>query len=158
MEESFKENVEKLDWKRIFEERYIIDRSVDRKVDSIISSQVGRMEKFQQVLSYGYAAKDALLRHMNTNDATEDVLARRYTPPLRYAKRNGDAHSWIRYYSSALLGCLHRTKATREWVQLLRGKDVPLERALAAFDMFVLHDREGDFDDVGCYHKPEGIC
>ncbi|MCJ1356924.1 MAG: hypothetical protein MMC33_006920 [Icmadophila ericetorum] len=35
-----------------------------------------------------------------------------------------------------------------EWAQLMQGKDVSLERALAAFDIFVLHDREGDFDDI----------
>ena len=78
MEENFKGDVQKLDWKKVFEERYNIDRLVDRKIDSILSSQVGRMEKFQQVLSYGYAAKDALLRHLNTDGSAEDVLSRRY--------------------------------------------------------------------------------
>jgi hypothetical protein len=38
--------------------------------------------------------------------------------------------------------------AIEEWVKLKAGKSVPLERALAAYDMLVLHDREGDFDDV----------
>ena len=38
--------------------------------------------------------------------------------------------------------------AIQEWVKLKDGSPVPLERALAAFDMFVLHNREGDFDDV----------
>ena len=38
--------------------------------------------------------------------------------------------------------------AIREWAKLNDGDLVPLERALAAFDMFVLHERDGDFDDV----------
>lgn len=55
----------------------------------------------------------------------------------------------IRYYSDAVLGYLHRTMAIEEWVKLKDGHPIPLERALAAFDMFVLHDREGDIDEVG---------
>ena len=44
--------------------------------------------------------------------------------------------------------------AIREWAKLNDGEVVPLERALAAFDMFVLREREGDFHDV-CFQKPE---
>ena len=39
--------------------------------------------------------------------------------------------------------------AIHEWTRLKDGEVVPLERALAAFDMFVLHERDGDFQDVG---------
>ena len=38
--------------------------------------------------------------------------------------------------------------AIQEWAKLREGHSVPLERALAAYDMLVLHDREGDFDGV----------
>jgi len=38
--------------------------------------------------------------------------------------------------------------AIKEWADLADRAEVSLERALAAFDMFVLHDREGDFDEV----------
>ncbi|KAL8895021.1 MAG: hypothetical protein Q9207_008328 [Kuettlingeria erythrocarpa] len=38
--------------------------------------------------------------------------------------------------------------AIQEWVKLKDGQPVPLERALAAFDQFVLHDQEGDLDEV----------
>lgn len=38
--------------------------------------------------------------------------------------------------------------AASEWVKLRDGEEVPLERALAAFDMFVLHERKGDFVEV----------
>lgn len=44
--------------------------------------------------------------------------------------------------------------AVREWAKLNDGDVVPLERALAAFDMFVLHERDGDFHDV-CTQEPE---
>lgn len=57
-----------------------------------------------------------------------------------------------RYYSDAVLGFLHRKMAIEEWVKLKDGQSVPLERALAAFDMLVLHEREGDFDDVSGDH------
>ena len=38
--------------------------------------------------------------------------------------------------------------AIKEWAKLSNGGTVPLERALAAFDMFVVHERDGDFHDV----------
>lgn len=38
--------------------------------------------------------------------------------------------------------------AIEEWAKLRDGHEVPLERALAAFDMFILREGEGDFDDV----------
>ena len=38
--------------------------------------------------------------------------------------------------------------AIREWAKLSNGDTVPLERALAAFDMFVMHKGDGDFHDV----------
>ena len=38
--------------------------------------------------------------------------------------------------------------AIQEWGKLSNGDVVPLDRALVAFDMFVLHDRKGDFQDV----------
>ncbi|KAL8973276.1 MAG: hypothetical protein Q9183_000076, partial [Haloplaca sp. 2 TL-2023] len=48
----------------------------------------------------------------------------------------------------AALGGLHRSMAIEEWVKLRDGHPVPLERALAAFDHFVLHERKADFDEI----------
>lgn len=31
---------------------------------------------------------------------------------------------------------------------MMRGQEVSLEKALGAFDMFILHGKEGDFEDV----------
>ena len=39
--------------------------------------------------------------------------------------------------------------AIQEWIKIKNGHQVSLERALSAFDMFVLREQEGDFDDVG---------
>jgi len=47
-----------------------------------------------------------------------------------------------------VLGYLHRTLAIKEWSKFKDGDPITLERALAAYDMFVLHDREGDFNYV----------
>ncbi len=38
--------------------------------------------------------------------------------------------------------------AIKEWVKLNDGQATSLERALAAFDMFVLERRKGDFNEV----------
>jgi hypothetical protein len=47
-----------------------------------------------------------------------------------------------------VLDYLHRGKALAEWHKLSRGEDIPLERALGSFDMFVLHDQHGDLQEV----------
>lgn len=39
--------------------------------------------------------------------------------------------------------------AIQEWSKLRDDDQLPLERALTCFDMFILGDREGDFDYVG---------
>ena len=54
----------------------------------------------------------------------------------------------FRYYSNAVLSYLHRTLAIKEWRTIGADQSVPLERCLAAFDMFILRERTGDFDDV----------
>ena len=98
-------------------------------------------------MGHGYDAKDTLIRHINVADDVEDVLARRYC--LMASKYTSiERLSRIRFYSDTVLGGLHRSMAIREWAKLSDGDVVPLERALAAFDMFVLHERDGDFDDV----------
>jgi hypothetical protein len=54
----------------------------------------------------------------------------------------------LRYYANAVLDHVHRSKALEEWVKILRGENVPLERALGSFDLFVLHDQYGDLLEV----------
>lgn len=117
------------DWKQVFKRRHIADRTTSHELDSIIASQLDRIKSSEIIAGLGYDAKDTLLRNLSVGEDAEDVLARRY-------------------YSNAVLGHLHRKMAVEEWMKLKDGSPVPLERALAAFDMFVLHNREGDFDDV----------
>ena len=129
MRDKFNSDVDKVDWKAIFSERHNLERRIGRGIDSILSEQKGRLPKAEDIVDSGYDAKDALLRNLNVEESTDDVLARRF-------------------YSDAVLGMVHRTQAIREWMKLAEGKYVPLERALAGFDMFVLHGRHGDFDNV----------
>lgn len=67
-----------VDWRKVFSERYIIDRKTSHILDSIIASQSGRIEKAEAIIAFGYDAKDTLLRHMRVTDEADDVLARRY--------------------------------------------------------------------------------
>ena len=53
-----------------------------------------------------------------------------------------------RFYSNAVLDHVHRSQALEEWWRLSKGDSVSLERALAAFDLFVLHDEYGDLQEV----------
>ncbi len=61
-----------------------------------------------------------------------------------------------RFHSASVLGCLHRKLAISEWTKLKDEETVTLERALTAFDMFVLNDGQGDFDYVS--RKPPLGC
>ncbi len=61
---------------------------------------------------------------------------------------------FIRYYANSVLDYLHRSMALAEWAKILRGEAVPLERALGSFDLFVLHDQQGDLLEV--WHMVDG--
>ncbi len=61
----------------------------------------------------------------------------------------------VRYYANAVLDHLHRSKAIAEWTKVLNGASVNLERALGAFDLFVLHDQHGDLLEVR-FHGDKG--
>ena len=130
--EKFSEPVEKVDWKRLFIERHDINRITTQNINSILASQVGRIQKAEKITCYGYDVKDTLLRHVEVAHDAEDMLARRF-------------------HSKAVLGTLHRAMAAREWAKVEESGGqllVPVERALTAFDMFVMHGRTGDFDEV----------
>ncbi|KAI9738327.1 MAG: hypothetical protein M1834_008825 [Cirrosporium novae-zelandiae] len=116
-------------WKQKYVYRYQLEQEVEWLLDSIIASQLGRVEKFQRIVEFGIDAKDTLLRNINAGDDEEDVLARRY-------------------YSDAALCCLHRSLAIPEWFRLGNNEPVPLERALGAYDMFILHDGPNDLDHI----------
>ncbi|KAL8837373.1 MAG: hypothetical protein Q9170_002544 [Blastenia crenularia] len=125
----FLQDAAKVDWKHVFQNRHLSNVAIDHDMESILSGQTGRIDKSERIIAHGFDAKDTLLRHLNVSDDVEDVLARRY-------------------YSDTVLGGLHRTIAIQEWMKLEEGQPVSLERALAAFDQFVLHDRKGDLEEV----------
>lgn len=77
MRQKFTRPVQSTDWKAIFVNKYLVDRSVTRLLDSILESQTGRIEKSRSVVDLGYDAKDTLLRHSRV-ESGEDVLARRW--------------------------------------------------------------------------------
>lgn len=66
-----------IDWKILFIQRHLVDRSTSDALNSILSSQQDRLDKFQQIISHGYDAKDCLMRHFQVADSADDVLARR---------------------------------------------------------------------------------
>ncbi|KAI9773438.1 MAG: hypothetical protein M1840_007654 [Geoglossum simile] len=130
--QKFRQRVGLVDWKQLYICRCVVDRKAAGLLNSILESQTGRIGKTQQIVDLGYDAKDTLLRHCHAGGETEDVLARRY-------------------YSDSVLGCLHRTMAIEQWSKLRFGEEVPLERALGAFDMYLLRNKEGDVDEIATW-------
>ncbi|KAJ8132593.1 hypothetical protein O1611_g1034 [Lasiodiplodia mahajangana] len=134
-----------VDWKALYLLRLKRNGHIAKLVDGIVASRVSRLEKTEQICQYGYDAKDYLLTQCRVDESVEDVLARRY-------------------YSCTVLDSIHRGLAIEEWakyqkytaqrftpntpnVERLNG-GMRLERALGAFDMFMLHDNEGDLDEI----------
>ncbi|KAI1370995.1 hypothetical protein F4677DRAFT_436838 [Hypoxylon crocopeplum] len=148
-EHRFKErlagNLRDTDWRQLFLRRLGRNACIARLVDGIVGSRVFRLQRIEKICEYGYDAKDFLLSQCRVPDDAEDVLARRY-------------------YSCSVLDSIHRSLAIEEWAKYQRyaarriDEDTPnserlncgmrLERALGAFDMFMLHDNEGDLDEI----------
>ncbi|KAL2824725.1 Hemimethylated DNA-binding protein YccV like-domain-containing protein [Aspergillus cavernicola] len=121
--------VSTVDWKELYVSRHLVDSATGRLLDSILTSQTGRIEKFRSVVNFGYDAKDTLLRNISIDSDANDYLARRY-------------------YAEALLTCLHRSIAIPEWVGLRNDDAVPLVNALGAFDLFIPKSGFGNFDEI----------
>ena len=123
--------VVQVEWKLLYADRYTINQHIGRKLDSILDAQMGRIEKMRSILQYGYDAKDVLLEHLHIEDDAPDVLSRRW-------------------YSRAVLTCIHRGTALEQWLELRQasGDYVPLEKALGAFDLFIIQDGKGDLQDI----------
>ncbi|KAJ2984567.1 hypothetical protein NUW58_g5993 [Xylaria curta] len=136
--------VHDVDWKALYLLRLRCNNHIGNLIDGIVASRVSRLAKTEQICQYGYDAKDYLLTQCRVDESVEDVLARRY-------------------YSCTVLDSIHRSLAIEEWakyqqytqgssrnasnVERLNG-GMRLERALGAFDMFMLHDNEGDLDEI----------
>ncbi|KAI9844490.1 MAG: hypothetical protein M1837_005573 [Sclerophora amabilis] len=129
IKEKLAAGIDAANWKELFYQRCRTDNKTSQLLNSLLASQTGRVGKIQEIVTQGYDIKDTLLRNIRTGDEAEDVLARRY-------------------YSDVILGHLHRTMAIKAWADVPRGGSASLEHTLGAFDMFVLHDREGDLVDI----------
>ncbi|KAE8449928.1 hypothetical protein EG329_007067 [Mollisiaceae sp. DMI_Dod_QoI] len=127
--QKFLGNIADVDWKALYMYRSRVDTQTTELLDSILEGQIDRISKFRSISEFGYDAKDTLVRHCRTHEDAEDVLARRY-------------------YASAVLDHVHRSKALAEWRKVLYGESVSLERALGAFDLFILHDQYGDLMEI----------
>ncbi|KAL8711119.1 MAG: hypothetical protein Q9220_004500 [cf. Caloplaca sp. 1 TL-2023] len=127
------QNIDDVDWKQLFQSRHLADIAIGQDFEQILVSQTGRIDGSGRIIAHGYDAKDLLLGHANVPDDVEDGLARRY-------------------YSDAVLGGIHRAAAVDVWFKLKDGGPVSLEKALAAFDHFVLQDRVGDFEEYKWSH------
>ena len=146
--QKFSGNVGDVDWKLLYIYRKKIDSRTTEILDSILDGQTNRIEKFKMIGEFGYDAKDSLLKHCHTNAAADDVLARRY---VQHALVLLFSNALPRYYASAVLDHVHRSKALGEWGRLAKGETISLERALGSFDLFVLHDQRGDLLEVCDY-------
>ncbi|KAG9249169.1 Hemimethylated DNA-binding protein YccV like-domain-containing protein [Calycina marina] len=129
IQQKFMGKVGDVDWKRLYLHRSNVSCKTSELLDDILNGQTNRIRKFDQIEEFGYDAKDTLLRHCKTSADAEDALSRRY-------------------YATAVLDFLHRSKALAEWSRLARGEHVPIERALGGFDLFVLHDQHGDLQEI----------
>ncbi|ORY60908.1 uncharacterized protein BCR38DRAFT_442876 [Pseudomassariella vexata] len=134
-----------VDWKRLFTIRLHRNHRVAELLDEIVASRLARLQRTEEICQFGYDAKDYLLTQCRTSDDAEDVLARRY-------------------YSCTVLDSIHRSLAIAEWAKFQKHAayytdmktpnseklkcGMRLERALGAFDMFMLHDNEGDMDEI----------
>lgn len=135
----------RVDWMGLFALRLARNHRIARLLDGIVGSRLARLQRIEAICQYGYDAKDYLLTQSRAPDGADDVLARRY-------------------YACTVLDSIHRSLAIEEWAKYqkhaarrtdnttpTRDKTncgMRLERALGAFDMFVLHDNEGDLDEI----------
>lgn len=57
-----------------------------------------------------------------------------------------------RYFGHSILDSIHRSVGIEQWNRLLTEPWMPfgpqLEKALGAFDLFVVHGNSGDLEDV----------
>ncbi|KAH8645644.1 hypothetical protein BX600DRAFT_477747 [Xylariales sp. PMI_506] len=142
--DKLRDKASNVDWKDLFSLRSRQNLRIAHLLDDIVASRVSRLARTEEICHYGYDAKDYLLSQCKVGNDAEDVLARRY-------------------YACNILDSIHRSLAIGEWAKYQKHAaridsnmtntdrlrcGMRLERALGAFDMFVLHDNEGDMDEI----------
>jgi len=137
--------VNAVDWKRLFILRLQRNIHIAYLVDGIVASRVRRLQKSETICLYGYDAKDYLLAQCRVDSSADDVLARRFyaCTVLDSIHRSLAIEEWAKYQDHAASTILHSVTDESRWTAGMQ-----LERALGAFDMFMLHDDEGDMDET----------
>ncbi|KAK8243464.1 hypothetical protein HDK90DRAFT_545473 [Phyllosticta capitalensis] len=123
--------VAQVPWHALFVQRKRTEVRARHLVDNLVATNKQRGAHIEWLADQGYDVKDELLRQKSTGDEAHDVLARRY-------------------WANAALTTIHRSMAMKEWARLRRGQSTSLERALGAYDLFVVDSAEGvgDLDDI----------
>ncbi|KAF2827582.1 YccV-like-domain-containing protein [Ophiobolus disseminans] len=106
-----------VDWRGLYIEKTKIGARTRELLDHIVSTQHKRIRCINEIAAFGYDAKETLLKESECPNDAEDVLARRY-------------------YANAVLERIHREIAINVWKDLSEEDNVPLERALGAYDVF----------------------
>lgn len=118
-----------VDWRALFMSRVNTERDTRLLLDHIVATQHERIRCINEIADFGYDAKETLLRECACPDDAEDVLARRY-------------------YANAVLERIHREVAINVWKDLDDGEDVPIEKALGAYDVFARVGEDVDINVV----------
>lgn len=118
-----------IDWRSLYMEKVKTEKRTRELLDHVVSTQHERLRCINEIADFGYDAKEMLLRECTCPDGAEDVLARRY-------------------YANAVLERIHREVAINVWRDLSDNKDVPIERALGAYDVFARVGDDVDTDVV----------
>jgi len=119
-------------WRSLLKERRTKDLRIRQTIKEVIPTTVGRLARLRSIVSEAEDAKDVLYNLLDCPDDALDVLARQY---------------WI----NDTLGSIERTRAIEEWAKLADNIDVPLERALGAFDLFCCERPPETLDQISAH-------
>lgn len=116
-----------VNWRALYIRKKHVEHETRRLLEHVLATQHERIRCINEIAGFGYDAKETLLRECACSDDAEDVLARRY-------------------YANAVLERIHREMAINVWKDLQDGKDVSIDRALGAYDIFARGGEDVDFD------------
>lgn len=82
-------------WKDMYSKRRMVDVVVTGILDNIIRKMHARIRRYRDILTFGYDAKDILLRHAQVGHSHPDFLARRY---VLFSVSAISPYSWLISY------------------------------------------------------------
>ena len=132
VESIYDASVDLVDWKRIYLYRQRAEHCAESSLEQILHIQSNRLYHYGTILTYGFDVKDVLLRQVDIANDVQDVLARRY-------------------HSSLLLNAIHRKAALNIWSSIANGENISLEKAMAAFEMFLWKERPESCEDISIH-------